>query len=74
MDKGDENMKYSEYKRHIEIIKKARSKIEENIKILEPKKERRELLLFNKNKIVRKMYLDYLALIDIEEDAEEIDI
>lgn len=67
-------MKYSEYKKHIDAIKVARCKIEENIKILEPKKERRELLLFNKNKIVRKMYLDYLLLMDIEEEAEEIDL
>lgn len=67
-------MKYSEYKKHIETIKIARYKIEKNIKILEPKKERWGLLLLNKNKIVRKMYLDYLQLIDMEEDAEEIEL
>lgn len=74
MDKGDEYMKYSEYKKHIETIKVARYKIEENIKIIEPKKERWGLLLFDKNKIIRKMYLDYLSLMDMEEDAEEIDL
>ena len=67
-------MKYNEYKSHIETIKVARYKIEENIKIIEPEKKKWNLLLLNRNKIVRKMYLDYLLLIDMEEDAEEIDL
>lgn len=67
-------MKYSEYKKHIEVIKVARYKIEKNIKILEPEVENWNKLLSNKNKIVRKMYLDYITLKDMEEDAENIDL
>lgn len=68
-------MKYQEYKNHVFILTKAKIEIKKKLEMIEPdKKMWYKLFMCNSSIIIRKLYLDYLILEELEDEALNIEI
>ena len=68
-------MKYHEYNKHVFVLTKTKIEIKRKLEMIEPdKKMWYKLFMCNSNIIIRKLYLDYLILEELEDEALNIEI